>query len=452
MRKIKAGIVGLGFEGYSFDVVDKITERVFKDLNKTGEFDFVQIPKIQNYEQGQKAINFFKVHDHDCDLVIVIIASWLDARGAMPFFLEFKHLPFLLYSTGGRTQPDGILLSPAGGAGAPGILEPMRSEYLEFEYFFEEPDQETKTAELIKYARGARAVKLLKSKKLGSMGFGDMGLYGINFDNSILRNVYGVQTDFFDMLDVENKIKTLDKSVIEKEKDRLKKDWTVVGQAPKDVSYERIIKIYLSLKEIIKEKKLDAISLKCVEGMMTSMDCAPCMIGTLLGDECLYICENDVVGMLAHVILNSVSGKTSTFVESYEFWKDSILFGVCGFVPCSMIEGQKKLKLFRTSPWEGVMNCSSMQEGKVTILRPFFRNGEPLMHLVTGEAKQARKWLELGFSSPGMHPSIELKIDGSMKHFTDNVPAQHFSLIYGDYSEEIKYLAKILGVECICEN
>ncbi|MFN4181759.1 MAG: hypothetical protein ACK4G3_00890, partial [bacterium] len=47
-------------------------------------------------------------------------------------------------------------------------------------------------------------------------------------------------------------------------------------------------------------------------------------------------------------------------------------------------------------------------------------------------------WLEIGFDIPGIHPSVEIIIDSSIEHFLDNVPAQHFSLVYGDYSKEIK--------------
>ena len=448
-RKIVAGIVGFGYEGYSLNFVDEITNRVLKDLKSTGAFDFRVIPKIQNYEQGQKAIKAFS--PAGCDLLIAVVASWLDARGAIPFLIANKQLPVLLYSTGGRTQKDGILLSPAAAAGAPGILEPMRAAGINFEYIFEPPDCETKTEDIIRFARAAKAVNELKSKRLGSMGFADMGLYTTNFDNTLIRNVFGVQTEFFDMLEVENKTKTLRKQDVKAAVAQLKKDWKFLGQKPKEETIERVAGIWLAVRKIINEKKLSAISLKCVEGMMACMDCAPCMIGTLVGDECFYVCECDVPGMLGHVILNSISGEVATFVESYEFWDDRILFGVCGFLPPSMIAGPKQAKLFRTDPWEGLMNCSKMKTGRVTMLRTLFRGGKPMIHLVTGEAVPARKWLEIGFKEPGIHPSVEIVLDGSMKHFLDYVPAQHFSLVYGDWAKEMSYLCKLLGVELVYE-
>jgi len=448
-KKIVAGIVGLGYEGYSLDFVDKITARVRKDLQKTGAFTFKQIPKVQNYDQGQAAIEAFS--PKGCDMLLVVVASWLDARGAMPFLIANKHMPMLLYATGGRTVKQGYILTPAAGAGAPGILGPMRAAGIEFDFIHEPPDTDTKVDEILRFAKVAKAVSDLKGKKLGSMGFGDMGLYATDMDKTLLRNTFGVQTDFFDMLEVENKASAIGKAQVNKVVGELKKDWKFLGQAPKDETLERVARLTLAVRKIIKEKKLSAISLKCVEGMMSHMACAPCMIGTLIGDDCYYVCENDICGMLGHILLNSISDEVATFIESYEFWDDRILFGVCGFLPPSMISGKKQSKLFSTEPWEGMMNCSKMKTGRVTIIRPYTAEGVAKIHMVTGDAKAARKWIEVGFEEPGMHPSIELVLDGTLKHFIDHVPAQHFSLVYGDWAKEMKYLCKLLGVELIYE-
>lgn len=446
---ITAGIVGFGYEGYSRDVVDEITKRVASDLQKTGLFDLRPIPKVQNYEQGQKAIEAFSAKG--CDLLIGVIASWLDARGAMPFLIANRQLPILLYSTGALTRSDGVLFSPAAAAGAPGLLEPLRAAGVQFEYIYEPPDSTTQTEAIIHFARAAHAVNALKTMRLGSMGMADMGLYATNFDNTVIRNVYGVSTDFFDMLEVEQRIPKLDPKDVDILVQSLKRDWHVLGQTPKDETYRRIAGITLAIKQIVLEKKLTAVSLKCVEGMMMHMACAPCMVGTLLGDETYFVCECDVPGMLGHVILHSVSGEVATFAESYEFWHDRVLFGVCGFLPPSLIEGQKQAKLFVTTPWEGLMNCSRMRPGRVTLIRPFFRTGEALMHMVTGEAAPAREWLEIGFEKPGMHPSVEIILDGTMKHFVDHVPSQHVSLVYGDWSREVEHLCKLLGVKLVFE-
>lgn len=448
-RKIVAGIAGLGYQGYSGDMVEKITDRVAGDLEKTGCIELRRIPEMQDYQQGKRALAEFD--PAGCDLLVLVLASWVDARGVIPFLRDSKKLPVLLYSTGGRTGSDGVMLSPASAAGAPAILDPMRTIGIKFEYIFEEPDEDTKTGEILRFCRSAQAVTDLKTTAIGSMGFGDMGLYTTSVDTAALRNTYGVRTEFFDMLELESAAASVDSAAVDKLVGELKSQWEILGQEPKDQTYQRLAGLTLGVRQIIEDKKLDAFSLKCVEGMMSHMDCAGCMIGTLLGDECFYVCECDVLGMLGHVVLNRISREVATFWESYEFWADRILFGVCGFIPLSMIEGAKKAKLFKTEPWEAMLCCSEMKAGRVTLIRPLWRDGKAMIHMVTGEAVAARKWLELGFEQPGMHPSVELILDGTIKHFVDNVAAQHFSVVYGDWAKDVEYLCKLLDVELIYE-
>lgn len=182
---------------------------------------------------------------------------------------------------------------------------------------------------------------------------------------------------------------------------------------------------------------------------MSCMRCAACMVGTLVGDETFYVCENDVPGMVAHAMLHYLSGgETASFVESYEFWDDRVLFGVCGFVPPSMTRGEQCAKVFKTARFDGLMAVPEMKSGRVTLCRPFWREGRMRMHIVTGEAVAPRSWVEIGFELP-KHPSFELVLDGSMKHFIDHVPAQHYSFVYGNHADALAELCSILGVEVV---
>ena len=51
-----------------------------------------------------------------------------------------------------------------------------------------------------------------------------------------------------------------------------------------------------------------------------------------------------------------------------------------------------------------------------------------------------------------MHPSVEIVLDCSMQHFVENVPAQHFSIVYGNYAKELQYFCTLLDVEMVYEN
>ena len=87
----------------------------------------------------------------------------------------------------------------------------------------------------------------------------------------------------------------------------------------------------------------------------------------------------------------------------------------------------------------------------MTLIRPFTRNGKQMVHMITGKAEPAREWVEIGYEKSGMHPSVELVLDGTIEHYLDNVPAQHYSMVYGDYAVEVGHLCHILNIELIYE-
>ncbi len=73
-----------------------------------------------------------------------------------------------------------------------------------------------------------------------------------------------------------------------------------------------------------------------------------------------------------------------------------------------------------------------------------------IMHIVTGEAKTPRKWEEAGWDQPAPQlPSLEFVLDTSVEDFAEKVMSQHCIITYGDNSEIIKNMCKILDIEVV---
>ncbi|MFB3881243.1 MAG: hypothetical protein ACE149_08260 [Armatimonadota bacterium] len=446
MRNIRATVVGLGFRGYSDDAVGPIVKRVQDDLASAG-VEIVSSHTVMDYDDGLAVTD--AIRGDESDLLLGIVASWCDARGAMPVLTAYPERPLLLYSTGGRTRGDGALWSPAAGAGAPGILEPLRAGGRRFSYVYEKPDQSTRVDALMPFCRAARAASLLRGTRLGTVGYGDMGLYTTAVDTAALRRLLHLEIVHLDLIELERQAQAIPQSEVDGLISEFAKQWSVAGPNPSREVLSQVAKTTIGLRKLIAKHRLTAVSLKCVEGFMTCMQCAACMVGTLVGDETPYVCENDVPGMVAHAMLHYLSGgDTASFVESYEFWDDRILFGVCGFVPPSMTRGERRAKVFKTARFDGLMAVPEMKLGRVTLCRPFWREGQMRMHIVTGEAVEPRSWVEVGFELP-KHPSFELVLDGSVEHFIAHVPSQHYSFAYGDHAEALVELCHILGVEVV---
>ena len=94
--------------------------------------------------------------------------------------------------------------------------------------------------------------------------------------------------------------------------------------------------------------------------------------------------------------------------------------------------------------------CVRVRDGPVTLLRLIEDNGHYRLHKATGLAVQPRRWEEYGWSQPAPQlPSLEVILDGPVEQFADQVASQHTIVAYGDLSDPVTQLCRILGIELI---
>ena len=282
------------------------------------------------------------------------------------------------------------------------------------------------------------------------MGYADMGLYATMFDGVSLRNKIGAEVEVFDMLELVQKIETITQPEIDAFITKFSAEWKF-EQQPNRSTLEKIGKSYLAVEKIVDERGFSAISLKCVEGMKKYMQFPPCMILSMIGDKTPAICEDDALGMVTQLILKNISGQSTTFVETYEFFKDSVLVGVCGFAPCSFTTCQLA-SIY--GGWgglnEGMMSTSPMKTGEVTLARLGYRNDEYYMHILTADGQKPMKWEEMGWNPPAPEfPGLLLKMHQPVEDFVEKIISQHYLIVYGNYIDQLKDVCKLMKIRII---
>jgi len=280
------------------------------------------------------------------------------------------------------------------------------------------------------------------------MGYADMGLYATMFDGVSLSTKIGPEVEVFDMLEVEQKARTIDKKRFYPVIKKIKKEWRSDSEISEE-TWKKLATIYLAVDDIVTERNYSAISIKCVEGMKKYMDFPPCMILTLLSQKIPAICEDDALGSVTQLILHYLSGQATTFMEIYEFMKDRILIGVCGFICPEYIDGTYTISAY--GGWgglnAGVMNTSKARTGIVTLARLGYQGDRYFLHVVSGEGEKPRRWEELGWNPPApQFPSLEVILDRPVEQFAEEVLAQHYILVYGDYRPQLKDFCNLVGI------
>lgn len=448
MDQIKAGYVSLGTEFYIPDNLKEMSARAEKQLTDAG---IVLVRTDPVYALGQEVRAIQELKKESWDFLIVNVMNWIDPRAASRLIYEFRSEPMILYTQGGYTREDGVLVSPAPAAGSTALRYPMERWGIKFRYLYNAHDTPMDVEGILKFGRAAHVMKKLRSARVGLVGFNDMGLYTTGFNVTSLRGQIGVEVESFDMLQLDRKMEALDPAVVKEETARVSQNWEYPVGKPKDTAIERAVRMFMATREFCVEKNFSAISYKCVEGISLCMNAVHSVPSALMATAGYpYIDENDVGNLVAELMLKWISGSTVTFLEHYEHHPEWILLAVDGMIPDQMIEGKPQIKNISTVLLDGLAHCSRMKTGRLTLACLSEDANGYRMHIVSGEGRQAPPWVEMGVQLP-QWPGVRFYPDGSVRSIIDHVQSQHFAAVFGDYVDELVNLCYLLNIKPIVD-
>lgn len=455
VRVYKAGFIGFGEVNTPRNVVDEKTVQAKKLLTKNG-FQLITTESVTDEEKGVEALRAINdLKKGDFDFLIVCLTGWIPSHTVIRVISEFKEKPMILWGLAGNSYNENgkvRLATTAAQAGTTAIRKPLADMGYKFKYVYDFPDSPSKIGEIVTFAKAATAITKLKTSKVGMMGFRDMKLYGTMFDGISLKAKLGTEVEFFEMLEVVQRMEKVCNKDIKLVVDKISKEWDF-QKKPKMESLEFGVKTYLALKDKIEEAGYDAISLIDVDGMKKLLNFPPSLIFMLITNEMgkYTIPENDTLGAVTQLITGYSTGQISAYMEFYEFMPDRLLIGVPDYVPGEVVKGN--IKVMPTSFGqlsEGILNVSNVKTGKVTLARLGYINNDYFMHMVTGEAVKPRSWEEVGWESPAPQlPSLEVILDTSVDDFARKVMGQHYIVTYGDNTEILKDFCKLLDIKII---
>lgn len=451
MFNCKVGFAGFGEVNTPKDLVDRLCGEARSRLENIG-FELVTTPPITDDEKGEDVKRAAAdLKKGEFDLLVVCLTGWIPSHAVINVISEFKEKPMILWGLTGE-EIDGRWVTTAAQAGTTALRKPMEDMGYKFAYIYETPGGRPKDAEIEQFARAASAVAKLKHGKVGQMGFRDMRLYGTMFDGVSLKAKTGVDVEFFEMLEIVQRMEKLDKSDIAAVVKKVKEDWVFEKEAAPS-ALETGASVYLAVRDRVIEGGYDAVSLIDVDGMKKLLNFPPSMVFMLLANE-LGVCtvpENDTLGAVTQLFCRYSTGQISAYMEFYEFMEDRVLIGVPDYVPAEVTEGPVRVNptSFGTLG-QGILNVSKVRTGRATMCRLGSTGDRYVMQIITGEAVEPRKWEEAGWEPPAPQlPSLEFIMDIPVSEFADKVMSQHCIITYGDNSGILKDMCRILGIEVI---
>lgn len=447
MQALKAGYVALGTEFYVPEQLKSISARAEKQLAEAG-VELVRTDPVFSLGQEERAIA--ELQAETWDFLLVNVINWIDPRAASRLLYTFRGSPILLYSLGGFTEGD-TLISPAAGAGSTSLRYPMELWGIKYKYLYNPPDSPMDIQGILKFARAARARRMLRTARLGMIGWNDMGLYSTGYNPAKLRAQIGPEVESLDMLQLERKMQAMDAVEVQEEITRITQDWEYPLGKPADEVIERAIRMAMATIAFCQEKNFSAFSYKCVEGISLEMNAVHSVPSSLVATAGYpYVDENDIGNLTAELILKWITGQPVTFLEHYEHHPEWILLAVDGFIPHQMIDGKPQIKPITTVLLKGIAHCSRMKTGRMTLACLSEDHEGYRMHIVSGEGKPTPQWVEMGVPLPSW-PGVKFYPDGSVRSILDHVQSQHFAAVFGDYADELMDLCYLLDIRPVLD-
>jgi hypothetical protein len=437
-NNVKAAFVGFGEVNSPQQLIKEKCLTALEEVKTLG-FEIITTEPVTDDPKGidvKRAITDLKKDDFD--LLIICLAGWIPSHAVISITSEFKSKPIILWGLAGDII-DGRLVTAAPQAGTTALRKVFADLGYKFKYVYNIIGKPSPLDKIKDFAIASAAVRTVGSTKVGMIGYRDMKLYNTLYEGLSLKEKIGTEIEFFEMLEMQHlSEKNVDNDLLPL-LDKIKKEWNF--EKPADDNFlKKGISYYVAVKKIAEENKLDAISIKDVDGMKKILGFPPAMIFMLLSDE-MKLCtipENDAMGAVTQLIVKHITGQCAAYLEFYEFFEKSVLLGVPDYVPAEVVNGRVKVTPAAFGNISGgLLNISTLKTGKLTLVRLSNTADQYTMHICTGEGK-LKSWEEAGWDYPAPQlPSLEIFLDSPVEDFAQKISGQHYIIAYGDHLQAL---------------
>lgn len=446
---IKIAFAGFGEVNTPIEVIERKCKGALESLKRDDVEIYPFYPIRDDYEETyiDNAVKYFSDKEFDC--MVLCVAGWIPTHAVVKVLDKFKNIPMVLWGLCGWYE-DGHLVTTADQAGTSALRKALADMGIKFKYVYDIVKKPSNVEKVLTFARAASAYKSMRTARVGQVGYRDMQLYGTMFDGLSLKKAVGTEIECFEMLEVVQRADKLTQKEIDAViNDRIMK-WDFLKTPDKDAMVNAA-KYYLAVKQICDERKLNAISLKDVDGFKKLLGFPPAPIFTLLAEDGICtIPENDCLGNVTQILVNKLTGQVGAYLEFYEYFEDGVLAGVPDYVPKEVVDGNTTIYPAAFGELsQSLLNVSKVKTGLLTMCRLTFTDGKYYLHMVTGEGTTPETWEECGWDKPAPQLSGLKVLLSDTEKFAENVMGQHYIISYGDNTQIIKEYCKLVGIEII---
>jgi len=328
--------------------------------------------------------------------------------------------------------------------------------------------QEEKTlGKVMTFLKAAYAATSLKGQIYGLIGGRSIGMGSGAVNPDVWMNIFGVDVDHVDQLEIIRRTKDVDCEKVNRAFKWLGDHMGAILYDDDKLTVDSLkmqIRCYFATKDIIDERKLDFVGVKC-HYELSEYYVTQCLSAALFNDPydwdgpkepLVYACEADSDAALTMQIMKLISDEPVLFFDFRHYDpKDQVFaFCNCGAMSTwyakrgSAIENLRNVKLCPIISKYGGKGCHVQfmaREGEMTFARLSRVLDKYKLILFKGTLKEfpAEKMEETCFSWPHAFASVQMDPENLIDRYESN----HIHAVYGDFVAELTEFCKIKGID-----
>ncbi len=352
--------------------------------------------------------------------------------------------------------------------GTGGALAQIGYPHFRIREDFDSPALEKKMLPIL---RAASTKYQLKGKMFGLFGGRSLGIDTGTFDPMQWRRQFGVDVEHIDQLEIIRRADKMDPERTDRmvrwlEANTAGIQYDEAGLTPEKLAFQ--VGCYLGTKDIIKEKGLDFLAIKCMPDLSNNY-VPQCISACFLpspydadGSKApvAMACEADGDGALTMEMLKLISGGSPVMFGDISHINDAtqtLYIPNCGAI-CSWFAGRsdqasenlKHIEL-RPSvrPGGGAVTYFTGAPGQITLSRLYRVSGKYHMAIIPGEAiRVPEDELAEFIKARGKHqlPTLFIKVKMDTDRLIEEFGSNHVSGVAGDYVKDLLLLCRMLDI------
>ena len=330
------------------------------------------------------------------------------------------------------------------------------------------------TAKLMPFVKAAAAANKLKGEVYGLFGGRSLGIDTGSIDSMQWKRMFGIDVEHIDQLEIIRRAEL----ILENEPERADKMIAWLEENTRTVAYDDLVltreklayqcACYLATKDIIDEKGLDFVAVKCMPDLSNNY-VPQCLTAALLpgpydadGEKANISmgCEADGDNALTMEIMKHITGGLPTLFGdlSHIDEEDNVLYlPNCGaqstWFAGRSSDFRENLKQVELRPSVRPGGASTVYfrsaPGPITLARLYRWSGDYRMAIIPGEAIElSKEKLDVFIEARGKHqlPTAFVKVSVDIEDIIDEFGSNHIAGVAADIEEELVQFCKMKGI------